>query len=224
MATTQSNPSTAISHVLHAKISQNVAKECRLKAKRIGIYSGTFDPVHAGHIAFALQALNEANIDHVYFMPERHPRHKQHVAHFAHRVAMLRRALSPYTQLDVLEIEDKEFSVTRTLPRLQQRFMGTELVYLCGSDVVRHMAVWPHIRQLLGAVELCVGLRDGESRPAVEVLITQLPFKPRGLSVIDSYSSQVSSSAVRQAIREHRTAKGLLRSVRLYATQEWLYL
>lgn len=210
--------------VPRAKVSPNAVKECRLKAKRIGIYSGTFDPVHAGHIAFALQALREAKIDHIYFMPERHPRHKHHVAHFAHRVAMLRRALRPYEQLDVLEMEDKEFSVTRTLPRLRRRFEGAELVYLCGSDVVRHMAVWPHVRQFLEHVELCIGLRDSEKRRAVLTLVGLLPTQPVGLTVVKSHSGDVSSSLVRQALRERKPVRGLLHSVRLYAAQEWLYL
>jgi cytidyltransferase-like protein len=60
---------------------------------RIGIYSGTFDPVHAGHMAFALQAMQEAKLDRLYFLPERRPRYKQGVEHFAHRVAMLERAI-----------------------------------------------------------------------------------------------------------------------------------
>lgn len=40
---------------------------------RIGIYSGSFNPVHAGHIAFALQALESANLKTIYFLPERRP-------------------------------------------------------------------------------------------------------------------------------------------------------
>ena len=46
---------------------------------RIGIYAGTFDPVHAGHVAFALQSLEAAKLDRVYFLPERRPRGKRQV-------------------------------------------------------------------------------------------------------------------------------------------------
>lgn len=194
------------------------------KVQRIGIFSGTFDPVHAGHIAFALESLDVARLDYIYFMPERHPRQKHHVTHFAHRVAMLRRALRPYPQLRVLEMEDKEFSVMHTLPRLWDRFGGAQLVYLCGSDVVKHMAVWPHISQMLMRTELCVGLRDNETRTVVTTLIRNLPTAPVALTIVKSYSSGVSSRIVRQAIRERRDAHGLLQSVRRYAAQEWLYL
>lgn len=209
---------------MHAASATFVLARLALKPKRIGIYSGTFDPVHAGHIAFALQALRVAKLDRLYFMPERQPRHKQHIAHFAHRVAMLRRAIRPHQNLAVLEMEDKEFSVARTLPRLRKRFGNATLVYVCGSDIVKHMATWPHVPQLLANGELCIGLRDGETQRVVRALVDQLPARPAGVIIIDSYSAEVSSSAIRQAIREHRTVRGLLHSVRSYAAQEWLYL
>lgn len=190
----------------------------------MGIYSGTFDPVHAGHIAFALQAVGAANLDRLYMMPERQPRHKQHASHYAHRVAMLRRAIRPHPDLAILETADKEFSVLHTLPRLKEQFGDATLVYVCGSDVAVHMASWPYITRLLRAVELCVGLRDGEHRQLVESAIAELPVRPLGVTITKSYSSDISSSAIRQALREQRPVHGLLQSVRAYAAQEWLYL
>jgi nicotinate-nucleotide adenylyltransferase len=115
---------------------------------RIGVYAGSFDPVHAGHISFALQALQAAQLDKIYFLPERRPRAKQHVEHFGHRVAMLRRAIEPHSQFGILELVDVSFSVERTLPELQQQFEGDELVFLFGSDVVSGFKDWPHVDQV----------------------------------------------------------------------------
>ncbi len=233
--------------VRRVTILQNVAKECLLNNRpanlpadkvvssaggsiaqeprgRIGIYSGTFDPVHAGHIAFALQAASAAKLDRVLLMPERSPRHKPEVTHYAHRVAMIRHATRPHEQLAALESEDRIFSTVRTLPRLQQQFPGATLVYVCGSDVLTYMASWPHISQLLETVELCVGIRSNETRASVERTIEQLPVVPRATVIIDSYFADASSSEIRQAIREQTFAHGLLRSVVAYAKQAWLYL
>ena len=218
---------------------RNVAKGCLLKASRktkngiskrpatasrIGIYSGTFDPVHAGHIAFALQAATAARLDRVLLMPERTPRYKPEVTHYAHRVAMIRRATRPHQQLAVLESEDRVFSTTHTLPRLQKQFPGATLVYVCGSDVLLHMSSWPHISQLLETVELCVGVRSDDTAVSIERTINQLPVAPHGVVVLDSYFADASSSKIRQAIREQTFAQGLLRSVVAYAKQAWLYL
>lgn len=191
---------------------------------RIGIYSGTFDPVHAGHIAFALQAVKAANLDELYLVPERQPRGKHHVTHFAHRVAMARRAVRPYTQLGVLEIEDKVFSVAHTLPRLRRKFPGTQLVFVCGSDVVAHMQSWSHVEELLRTCELCVGRREKETAESIRKAITQLPIEPVAVTVLESHAPAVSSSQIRAAIRENRGVRGLLHSVQSYASQEWLYV
>ena len=157
-------------------------------------------------------------------MPERSPRHKPGVTHYAHRVAMIRRATKPHAQLAVLESEDRIFSTAHTLPRLQKQFPGATLVYVCGSDVLMHMASWPHISQLLETVELCVGIRSNETRASVEQAIARLPIAPRATVIIDSYFADASSSKIRQAIRERTPAHGILQSVIAYAKQAWLYL
>lgn len=191
---------------------------------RIGVYSGTFDPVHVGHIAFALQALDRAALDALYFVPERRPRGKHHVTHFAHRAAMVRRATKPYPKLTVLELEDKQFTVSSTLPRLQARFPASQLVFLCGSDVLRSMPDWPHVETLLADVELCIGRRHTETRKAITELIIALPRRPRKTWIFESHAAAVSSSQIRAALRADKGIHGLLQSVRDYAAQEWLYV
>ena len=180
--------------------------------------------MHAGHVAFALQAAKAAALGQVCMMPERTPRHKPHVTHYAHRVAMLRRAIRPHQVLSVLESEDRSFSTTHTLPRLQRQFSGATLVFLCGSDVLQHMASWPHVTQFLENVELCVGIRKGETTAAVEQALRQLPVSPQAVFIVDSYVADASSSEIRQAIRQQLPAHGLLQSVVAYAKRAWLYL
>lgn len=198
-----------------------------LKAERnyrVGIYSGTFDPVHTGHIAFALQAAEAANLDMVCLMPERQPRGKDHVTHYAHRVAMIRRATRPYQQLIVLESEDKSFSIAHTWPRLTEEFAHCEIVYICGSDVLKHMGKWPHVEQLLSRAELCVGRRKQDSVREVQQALASLPVPPLRSTCIDSLAPTISSSTIRNALSEHRSVRGLLASVRDYAKREWLYI
>ncbi|PID99145.1 hypothetical protein CSA80_03460 [Candidatus Saccharibacteria bacterium] len=194
------------------------------RTQRIGIYSGTFDPVHSGHISFALQAIEKAQLDGVYFAPERIPRGKRRVTHFAHRTTMIRRAVRPHAQLHVLELEDKRFSVAHTLPRLMRQFPGATLVFLCGSDVVAHMAQWAHVKTLLPKTELCIAQRHNETKETVLRSVMGLPVAPRAARIVQSYAPKVSSSQVRKALREKRTVRGLLASVKAYAQQEWLYI
>jgi len=199
-------------------------RQQRPKAQRIGIYAGTFDPVHAGHITFALQAVLAARLDKVYFLPERRPRQKQHVEHFGHRVAMLHRAARPHPQFEVLELVDVSFSVERTLPELQRRFKGSELVFLFGSDILPRLRDWPKADLLLQASELVIGLREQDDRGQLRGLIEAWPVAPKALSMFASYAPEVSSGRVREALRRHQPANGLLTSVERYSDRHWLYV
>ncbi len=191
--------------------------------RRIGIYSGTFNPVHSGHISFALQALTQAGLDKVYLMPERHHRQKTDVVHYAHRVAMLRQAIKPHPGLALLETADISFSVDRTLPRLKRQFATDELVFLMGSDLLGGLAGWPGVDKLIGGFELVIGVRDGDQTKLPQ-LIGQLPFKPKRLQLINSYASGVSSTKIREALRSRSETKGVLTSVERYSNRNWLYI
>ncbi len=192
-------------------------------SKRIGIYSGTFNPVHLGHISFALQALREAKLDLVYLMPERHRCNKQDVAHFGHRVAMIKRAILPHAKLSIIESPEISFNVNKTLPKLQARFKHDQLVFLVGSDSLDSMAKWPQINNLLLGSELVVGIREGDESRILK-LIDQLPIQPKAKHIIDSYAPSVSSSKIRHALRNQVETEGILSSVRRYSNQNWLYI
>ena len=192
--------------------------------KRIGIYSGTFDPVHAGHMAFALQALEQAKLDRIYFLPERRPRHKPGVEHFAHRVAMLKQATLPYQQFYVLEAVDTAFTVKRTLPMLRQKFKRDQLVFLFGSDAVADLPNWPYAAQLLSSSELVIAAREGKNTTDLQVAISNWPVQPQAALMLTSYAPSVSSTIVREALRARQPAAGLLQSVARYSDHHWLYV
>lgn len=192
--------------------------------QRIGIYAGTFDPVHTGHLTFALQAIEAAQLDMVYFMPERRPRNKEQVEHFAHRVGMLNRALKPHPHCGVLELVDVNFSVERTLPELKGQFKDDRLVFLFGSDVVSHIADWPRVDQLLKSSELVIGLRNQDERAATHKTVEGWKMQPKAVTIFESFAPDVSSGKVREALRKREATQGLLSSVERYSNRNWLYV
>lgn len=194
-----------------------------MRGKRIGIYAGTFDPVHAGHVTFALQAAEAAGLDKVYFLPERRPRAKQQAEHFAHRVAMVKRAAQPHPQFGVLEFVDMNFSIARTLPKLRQQFDGAELVFLFGSDVITAIPEWPNAATLLEE-EFVIGVRSQQKREDIKKAVDSWDPQPRAVTIFDSYAPDVSSGQVREALRKGRPAAGTLKSVERYSDHHWLYV
>lgn len=202
-----------------------MAERQKLKRKRVGIYAGTFNPVHAGHVAFALQATAACGLDVVYFVPERQPRDKTGVEHFGHRVAMLDRALKPHPSFFSLDLPDVNFSVQRTLPRLQKLFPGSELVFLFGSDVVSGIQKWAYSERFLNNYELVIGVREGAtSKQSTMDTISEWVIQPKAVTLIDSYAPGVSSGEIREALKNKSAAKGLLSSVARYSDHNWLYV
>ena len=190
---------------------------------RIGVYSGSFDPVHKGHVSFALEAAKIAKLDMVYFAPEIKPRRKPHITHFAHRLSMLRLAVRSQPKLEVLELPDKYFSPKTTLARLQKLFPGDELVLLIGSDLFEHMYSWPHVEYLLDSVELVVALRSDHDEVMLSSIEEALPKQPRRLYHFYSPQPGLSSSTIRKLLRQTQISSDVTTSVATYIQKHWLY-
>jgi nicotinate-nucleotide adenylyltransferase len=193
----------------------------KVKSK-VGIYAGSFDPVHLGHITFALQAIEESKLDKVYFLPERNPRDKSTHEHFGHRVAMIKRAIRPHRKLALLELDDRTFSVRKTLPKLEKLFSGRQLVFLFGSDKVAGLIDWPDAEKLLDSSEVIVGLRQSSSTQQISQDTAVWPKPP--IKVIASYWPAVVSTEIRRSLQRGQAANGLVKSVASYIRQNWLYV
>ena len=128
---------------------------------RIGVYGGTFDPVHLGHLVPAVRALDTFLFDALVFVPAARPPHKQGepLTPFSHRFAMLALATQPYERLLVsdLELEGAGPAYTvDTLRRFRDRHGGDELYFIMGSDSFSQIGTWHHWEELVGLAHLVV--------------------------------------------------------------------
>lgn len=191
---------------------------------RVGVFSGTFDPVHKGHIAFALEAARSVGLDKVYFMPEVSPWRKRGITHHAHRTAMLKLALKPYPSLEVLELPDKKSTVSTTLPRLAKKFARDDLYLLFGSDVVAYMqpATWPNLDRMLTAAGLVIGLRASDNPEVIKAMLQNLPVAT-DVHLLTSNKDQASSRQVRAALQNGDNHEDVPQSIASYIAENWLY-
>jgi len=162
--------------------------------RNIGIYAGTFDPVHAGHVAFATAALTHCGLDAVYLVPERTPRHKANATAYDTRIAALRARLAD-TLIDILEFPDESLTVSRTLPEIQHRFPDARISILVGSDVITHMPTWPHLAELIDSCDFIVGMREGHTRQDIAALLTDVGIATPW--ILETKFSHLSSSQLR---------------------------
>jgi nicotinate-nucleotide adenylyltransferase len=196
------------------------------KLERIGLLSGTFDPVHNGHLAFARQAIKEHDLKSVVFLVEPEPRHKPSAAAYKHRLAMVELAVSREPGMEVLTLEQPQFTVSSTLPVLKVKFKESQLYFLLGDDMLEHMAGWPDISELLKSAGLIIAARNhGQTNTAI--LIDQLQ-EETGQKVeyllIDNRTNDVSSRAIRSSLKEQAQSRGLPQAVQKYIETSRLYL
>ena len=137
--------------------------------KKIGIYSGVFDPVHHGHISFAQKALKELGLDKVYFLVEPSPRRKENASDIRHRLNMMWLALRDYKDLELLQLDHNTFSVKDTLPWLEEKFRDAKLHLLMGTDLFQHLHSWQGFEQLKDKVSFVVAQREGDDSSPISI-------------------------------------------------------
>lgn len=172
----------------------------------IGIYSGTFDPIHPGHIAFAEEAMRACCLDEVVFLPEQNPRGKNNVTDMIHRVALIQRATATIPGLRVMQLASERFTVRQTLPELRRIFSVSHLTFLVGSDVVRTFLYrWEGLDMLLGEVSFAIGLRANDSPEEMIDIMTQLSHdynNPANYTLISTSEADLASSQLRNGVAD----------------------
>lgn len=191
--------------------------------KKIGIFAGTFDPIHNGHLAFAEVALHQG-VEKVMFLVEPRPRRKQGVRALEHRVAMVQMAVASKPRMGTILLEQARFTIHETLPVLQARFGGYKLVLLFGDDVISHISNWPHIDSLVGSADLLIASRH-ENITKLEATMQSMQ-QVRNLKFnykIMQLHEPVASSVIRLQLKRHEKADGLPTSVMNYINKHKLY-
>ena len=176
--------------------------------RRVGLFGGTFDPVHTAHVALAQAALNAFALDEVRWIPTGQPWQKGwSITDAVHREAMVRLAIEgePRFKLDRIEIERQGPSYTLdTVQALVAAEPNTEWVLIIGQDQYAGLHTWRDWPVLLGLVTLAVANRPGivrEPDPAVQ----RFEHKAVPLPMLD-----VSSTAIRDDVAAGQDYKQLV--------------
>ena len=167
-------------------------------ARRVGLFGGSFDPVHNAHVALARAALAELQLDEVRWIPAGQAWQKaRSLTDARHREAMLQLAIAdePRFVLDRIEVERPGPSYTlETVRALAAARPGTLWFLIIGHDQYASLQTWNGWQQLLGLVTLAVANRPGQ---ASEVHDEVRRFAPR---VVPLPMLDVSATAVRERV------------------------
>ncbi len=139
---------------------------------RLGVFGGTFDPIHNGHLMVAQECRDRLGMDRVLFVPARLPPHKQVRSLTAphHRMAMVRLAIASNPGFEASSIElsrpGPSYSVDTLLQLRQHQPEDTDMFFIMGADSLNDLASWRDPAGLLANCKLVVVSRPGA--PAVE--------------------------------------------------------
>lgn len=192
--------------------------------KKIGIFAGTFDPVHDGHLAFAEEALKQG-LKKIMFLPEPRPRRKQGIRALEHRVAMVQLAIADKPRYGAILLEQARFTAHETLPVLRARFPGYKIVLLFGDDVISHIAHWPHVEALSASAELLIASRHENTSSLQATLHTleQTRHLKFSYTIVHPAMEHVASSAIRLRLKRGQPVSGLPEAVADYINRYKLY-
>ena len=190
---------------------------------RIGLFGGTFDPVHLGHLRAAENAREALALDLVAFLPCAVPPHRATASSAADRLAMTRLATTPNPRFEVWDAELRREGPSYTVDTVSALAVERpfdSFVLLVGADTWPEMTGWREPERLFSLVEVAVAERPGA--PALELTS---PFaSTRGVRRVFGPALAISATAVRERVRRGGSVRYLVPdAVADYVAERGLY-
>jgi nicotinate-nucleotide adenylyltransferase len=172
---------------------------------RIGIFGGTFNPPHVGHLVCAQEAYLQLSLDQVMLIPARIPPHKpiEDEPGPEHRLELCRRAIEGDTRFGVSDLEVRRSGpsyTVDTLRELHSQAPDNELFLIVGGDVAAGLAQWREPEEVLSLATLAVAKRRGTARATVDRALHGLPGGERA-QFFPMPRIGVSSTMIRRRVR-----------------------
>ena len=193
---------------------------------KIGLFGGSFDPIHRGHIQPVLEAVEQAGLDRVIYLPTGRPPHKpnRRLAPALARYAMTELALLEHDRLWVSAHELSEAAPTYTVDTLRhfaEAFSGDEIHLVIGADSFAELSTWVRFEEILERARLVVLARpkveasaatSGDPAPAAAARVAARPAAvshAARVQHVDNRPVEVSSTEVRRLLaRGERPPRG----------------
>jgi nicotinate-nucleotide adenylyltransferase len=183
-----------------------------MSRERVGVFGGTFDPIHIGHLAAVEDAASLLGLARVLFVPNRVPPHKlgKTISSSAHRVAMVELSIADNAkfEMSLVELEREGPSYTlHTLRQLRDEWPECELLFLAGCDALGALHTWYQPEALLDEFALVIMDRATGSPvdwPSVE---RRFPHIRERVTVLPVPQLAISADDIRRRVREGRPIK-----------------
>lgn len=179
---------------------------CRIKMKKVGIFGGSFNPIHTGHIALAKSLCEKACLDEVWFMVSPMNPFKKTATDLLDdhlRLEMVEKALEHEPQLKACDYEfrlPKPSYTWHTLQAISKDYPENEFTLLIGGDNWAAFDKWYHHDDILAHYPIVVYPRQGASIGNV----------PEGVTIVETPLLNISSTEIRKRIKEEESIRGMV--------------
>lgn len=183
--------------------------------EKIGIFGGTFNPIHSGHLMIAEFLREELNLDKVLFIPTGNPPHKDLNVSAIDRYEMVKRAIKTNDKFDVTDIETKRENLSFTVDTVRELkliYKSAKLYFLIGLDTLFQLRTWKKIDELSKEIDFAVALRPKYidiSKINEEVSYLQDNFDTN-VEIIHTFQLEISSTDLRKRISDGKSVKYLM--------------
>jgi nicotinate-nucleotide adenylyltransferase len=197
------------------RLSQGMDEARKLTPGRLGIFGGTFDPPHIGHLALACEALHAFDLERVLWVLTPHPPHKRSegILPLDERLALLERAIADTVEFEVCRVDidrpPPHYAVD-TLRLLREQYPQSELYYLIGEDSLRDLRNWHQPEVLLVSCDAIGVMRRSGSETRLPALEAVLPGITARIKWMDAPVLDISSSDIRRRVTQGRPYRYLL--------------
>ncbi len=181
---------------------------------RIGVFGGTFDPPHNGHLRLAEAAQKQLGLDRVLWVLTADPPHKQGspISPVADRLAMVEAAIAGHPGFAISRVDidrpGPHWAVD-TVRLLQAEYPGAELTYLMGGDSLRDLPTWGRPREFVACCRLGV-MRRPDDRADLAALEPVLPGISARVDWVEAPATEISASDIRRRVRARQSIAGLV--------------
>ena len=195
---------------------------------RIGVFGGTFDPIHMGHLIVAEDARAALELDKVLFIPAGQPWFKSYrqITEAHHRLAMVRLAVEDNPDFDVSDIEIRRSGpsyTVDTLAELHEQYANAEFIVILGVDALREIDRWNQPRKLFELASVAGMARPGAA-VNLSVLHAAIPGSSSRIRLIDSALIDISGTDIRRRVAAGRSVRYRVpAAVERYIREEGLY-
>ncbi len=177
--------------------------------KKIGLYFGTFNPIHSGHLVIANYMVEESDLDEVWMVvtPHNPLKKKKSLLDDIHRLTMVRIALEPYSKLKASTIEfdlpQPNYTVN-TLVHLEEKYPDHSFCLIMGEDNLKNFHKWKNYDVILDNYDIYVYPRISRGE-------TEHQFKGHArIHKVDAPIMELSSTFIRKAIKEGKNIRPML--------------